>query len=375
MIKSSSCETLSTLVSVEDSTQSSEVIDGNVKIFDIQDDTISLVSSISTLDHDFEEHMHEEVIESFRSEAQKKVRMIFNFFPKLINFEHLPEWLKDNQFILSGYRAPADSLKYVFFSLIQYHNETINIWTHLVGCVMFISACIWMVSRPYNLVPTDVKWIFLPFFVGAILCMICSASFHLFFFKSEKFGTIFAKLDYSGIALLIIGSFIPWIYFTFQCHMKLVIIYITMITVMGMLAIIVSLFNKFAQPKYRPLRAGVFLTMGLSAIFPGIHLFLVESWEVIVEKELLKWNIIMGSLYVIGALQYALRIPERFFMGKFDYLFHSHQFFHIFVVIAAFLHFHGISRVAVHKMSSGSCEEQEIESGMTVWKKWFGTYG
>uniref|UniRef100_A0A0K0DTD2 ADIPOR-like receptor IZH1 n=1 Tax=Strongyloides stercoralis TaxID=6248 RepID=A0A0K0DTD2_STRER len=373
MLKYSSCETLTTLVSLDDNLV--ETIEENNSLINVKEDTISLVSSIDTLDHDFEENIQEETIEVFRSETQRKIRRIFNFFPKLINFENLPDWLKDNQFIRSGYRPPSGSMKYVFFSLIQYHNETINIWTHLVGSIMFISACIWVMSRPNNLVPSNVKLIFLPFFLGSILCMTCSASFHLFFFKSQKFGAIFSKLDYSGIALLIIGSFIPWLYLVFQCHIHLVILYIVMITVMGVLAIIVSLFDKFAQPRYRPLRAGIFLTMGLSAIFPGIHLLLIESWEIIVEKELLKWNIIMGSLYVIGALQYALRIPERFFMGKFDYLFHSHQFFHIFVVLAAFIHFYGISRVAVHKISSGSCEEQEIESGVTLWKKWFGTYG
>ncbi|CEF68609.1 Adiponectin receptor protein [Strongyloides ratti] len=361
MLRHSSCETLTTIVSLDDNNHSNRTLEESNNIFNVQEDTVSLASSISTLDYDFEGSIQEETIDVFRSETQKKIRNIFNFFPKLINFENLPDWLKDNQFIRSGYRAPSDSIKYVFFSLIQFHNETINIWTHLVGSIMFFSACIWVMSRPNNLVPANVKWIFLPFFLGSIMCMTCSAAFHLFFFKSQKFGAIFSKLDYSGIALLIIGSFIPWIYFVFECQPHLVIIYISMITVIGILAVIVSLFDKFAQPRFRPLRAGIFLTMGLSAIFPGIHLLLIESWDIIVEKELLKWNIIMGSLYVIGALQYALRIPERFCMGKFDYLFHSHQFFHIFVVIAASLHFYGISRVTVNKISSGSCEEQAIE--------------
>uniref|UniRef100_A0A0N5A1T8 ADIPOR-like receptor IZH1 n=1 Tax=Parastrongyloides trichosuri TaxID=131310 RepID=A0A0N5A1T8_PARTI len=369
-------ETLSTTLSSlpDEEIKESDNIPDTV-MYRSEEDNISLASSISTLDCDFESHIHDDILESFRTNVQRKIILFFNSFPKIVNFEHLPEWLKDNQFITSGYREPSDSIKNVFLSLTQYHNETINIWSHLLGSLIFISMCLWFGTRNDLLIPLNTKLIFLPFFIGAITCMSCSALFHLFLFKSQKFGNFFAKLDYSGIALLIIGSFIPWIYFTFMCHKHLVILYITMIVIMGILAIIVSLFDKFAEPKYRSLRAGVFLTMGLSAIVPGIHLLLVESWEIIVEDELLVWNIIMGCMYVVGALQYALRFPERCCMGKFDYLFHSHQFFHVFVVMAAFLHFFGLCRVAMIKMGSGSCQEQEIESGLTVWKKWFGTFG
>lgn len=49
-----------------------------------------------------------------------------------MNWGTLPDYLKDNEFITSGYRANwgfMDTLK----SLFQLHNETGNIWSHLLG--------------------------------------------------------------------------------------------------------------------------------------------------------------------------------------------------------------------------------------------------
>jgi len=46
-----------------------------------------------------------------------------------------------------------------------------------------------------------------------------------------------------------------------------------------------------------------------------------------------------GLLYIMGAIIYATRIPERYYPGVFDYWFHSHSLFHLFIVGAAFVHF------------------------------------
>ena len=49
--------------------------------------------------------------------------------------------------------------------------------------------------------------------------------------------------------------------------------YIGMIVVLGIAAVVVSLWDKFAQPKFRPLRGGVFLAMGLSSKLISIFYF------------------------------------------------------------------------------------------------------
>ena len=63
---------------------------------------------------------------------------------------------------------------------------------------------------------------------------------------------------------------------------------------------------------------GVFIFFGLSGIAPATHFGIANGWERSVEEACIGWLILMGILYITGALLYAMRIPERFFPGKLD---------------------------------------------------------
>lgn len=49
----------------------------------------------------------------------------------------LPHWLKDNDYIIKGYRPPLPSIRACFASIFRMHNETVNIWTHGLGISIF----------------------------------------------------------------------------------------------------------------------------------------------------------------------------------------------------------------------------------------------
>ena len=60
-------------------------------------------------------------------------------------YEEAPDYLKDNEYIKTGYLLNCHSLSKVFRSLFKCHNETINIWTHLLGaltavCLIFFTG-------------------------------------------------------------------------------------------------------------------------------------------------------------------------------------------------------------------------------------------
>lgn len=58
----------------------------------------------------------------------------------------------------------------------------------------------------------------------------------------------------------------------------------------------------------------------------------------------------MGFFYITGAILYAGRVPERLFPGKCDYLFQSHQIFHLLVNLSAFFHYLGLRELSLNVM-------------------------
>uniref|UniRef100_A0A914E630 Uncharacterized protein n=1 Tax=Acrobeloides nanus TaxID=290746 RepID=A0A914E630_9BILA len=281
---------------------------------------------------------------------------------KVQNFELLPDWLQDNEFLRRGHRPPLFSFGSCFKSIFQLHTETGNIWTHMYGCVAFMGVAAWFLTRPGSLIAWQEKIVFSFFFLGAIICLGMSFAFHTVSCHSESVGRLFSKLDYAGITTLIVGSFIPWIYYGFYCRILAKVIYISMICILGLAALIVSLWDKFATPTFRPLRAGVFVAMGLSSIVPALHLLYTDGIHSLFEESSLHWLLIMGSLYIGGAAIYATRFPERCFPGRCDIWFQSHQLFHMFVIVAAFVHFHGITEMVMNILEKGSCREQLTEA-------------
>jgi len=279
---------------------------------------------------------------------------------KVIHFSHLPQWLQDNDFLHFGHRPPLPTSE-CFKSIIRIHTETGNIWTHLLGVVAFIGLASFLLSRPSNELQLQEKLVFACFFIGAITCMGLSFLYHtLCCNKNKKIGRLFAKFDYCGISFLTVGSFVPWLYYSFYCDWKPQVIYLSIVILLGIGAVVVSTFDFFAGPRFRPLRAGVFIFFGLSGIAPATHFGIVNGWERSVEEACLGWLILMGILYITGALLYAMRIPERFFPGKLDIWFHSHQIFHCFVIAGAFVHYHGISLMALYRLQKGDCPMEPV---------------
>ena len=56
----------------------------------------------------------------------------------IVSYEQAPDFQKDNEYIKSGYLINCNSPKKITKSLFILHNESINIWTHLLGVILVI---------------------------------------------------------------------------------------------------------------------------------------------------------------------------------------------------------------------------------------------
>ena len=59
-------------------------------------------------------------------------------------YSEAPDYLKDNEYIKEGYLINCNSFSKVFRSILVCSNETINIWSHLIGCIISILLIIFI---------------------------------------------------------------------------------------------------------------------------------------------------------------------------------------------------------------------------------------
>ncbi|KAJ2956473.1 hypothetical protein NQZ79_g7652 [Umbelopsis isabellina] len=284
---------------------------------------------------------------------------------RTVSWKELPEWLQDNIYITGGYRPQLDSYWECIKSVTYLHNEFVNIWSHALGFVLFCILGAYFVWKDVldPIAETRTMWdviFFYTFIAGALSCLGLSSSYHCVSCHSEPTAAFWNRCDYLGIITLILGSYYPMVYYGFYCHPYLQIFYMTSISIIGFATGCVTMMKHFRTPTYRWMRTSLFLAMGLSGIIPIGHGVITFGLKMALTSISLGHMIAMGAFYVVGALIYGNRIPERWYPGKFNIWFASHQIFHVFVVIAAVTHYIGVSRAVAFwhdPNNAGICEK------------------
>ena len=182
------------------------------------------------------------------------------------------------------------------------------------------------------------RWPFFVFLSGSMFCLLSSSICHLFSCHSHHLNLFLLRIDYVGITVMIITSFFPPIYYIFHCDHRWQLIYLGGITVMGIFTIVTMLSPAMSSGKYRAFRALIFSSLGLFGIFPAIHAVVV-NWGNPQRNATLAYELAMAASYLTGAFIYVSRIPERWKPGWFDLAGHSHQIFHVLVVMGALAHY------------------------------------
>ena len=62
----------------------------------------------------------------------------------------------------------------------------------------------------------------------------------------------------------------------------------------------------------------MFIGLGLSGVIPAMHVVITDGFWSAVNDSALGWLSLMAVLYIVGALIYAARVPERIWPGRFD---------------------------------------------------------
>lgn len=138
----------------------------------------------------------------------------------LLLFDELPEWAKDNEHIHSGWRPETNSYTECIRSMCYIHNETGNIYSHLLAAVWMILLGSWWslyANDHYPATGSDDAIVFFLFFLGGTVCYLLSTAYHLLSNHSQATHLFCLKLDFLGILTVTAGCFPPGLWYTFPC--------------------------------------------------------------------------------------------------------------------------------------------------------------
>lgn len=283
----------------------------------------------------------------------------------LASFEELrahPDftYLADNAFVVTGYRWQGGFAASAL-SLFGLHNETANVLSHLIGSLVFLALlATLLVSGPARVTSQRAdshvpQWPLAVFLLGAASCMGISAVYHLLAPWNQHVARFLQRLDYAGISFLTFASNVPAVVYTFACRPHVAFAYICLSAATNGACAVMGLTDRFASQEWRGTRAASFAIAGASGMIPLVHALMLSQrpdasrHEVLAMARFASGLLSMGAQYLVGAALYALRLPERYAPGRYDY-FSSHALFHCLVFSAAWTHWDTVQSLFVWRL-------------------------
>jgi adiponectin receptor len=257
-----------------------------------------------------------------------------------LDWKDLPKWQKDNEYIRSGYRRPSYSTYGSMREITKLHNETVNIWSHLLAAILFSIYLIQFLSESDGL-SMDILIVVISF-LGIITCFTLSTIYHLFSNHSRTVTNWTQRLDHLGVVIVIWTSAISFTYFGLYCHHQLRGLYMGFITAAALISTIYVFRPGFRDPNSRLIRTFTYFTLGFSAFLPAIHLLTQADELALYQHTILISFKNLAMLNSVGGLFYAIRIPERFHREIFDIYCASHQIMHVMVACGALVYQTGL---------------------------------
>ncbi|KAJ4344663.1 inc metabolism membrane protein [Didymosphaeria variabile] len=275
----------------------------------------------------------------------------------LIRYEDLPEPWQANEHILTGYRF-YDGHWACIRSICGIHNESTNIWTHLVGFMVMLGLAFIFYPQHINFhasTTTDIV-IAAIFFFAACKCLLCSCIMHTMNgISHQTLLERYACIDYTGISLLVGASIMTFEYTAFYCEPRSRWAYMTLTALLSLGGVYLPWNPTFNRNDLAWLRVSFYVLLALTSLLPFFQLISLHGFEYTASFYMPAVPSML--IYFFGAIIYAARVPERWLPGRFDYLGASHNIWHVAVLCGIVAHYFAMQEMfsQAHYRSQAQC--------------------
>ncbi|XP_051511797.1 membrane progestin receptor gamma-B [Myxocyprinus asiaticus] len=273
--------------------------------------------------------------------------------PRVRTVHQVPKAFQEDS-IISGYRHPRSSATDCVLSLFQLTNETLNVWTHFLPTWYFLwklMTVLLMEDVWYD----EYTWPLLAFLFSCCMYPLASSCAHTFNTMSTHARHICYFFDYGALSLYSLGSAISfsayvipdaWVNSIFHAY------YIPVAVFNSILSTSLACYSRLGLPflhynhdiderfsqRQSPRLSKVLriLAFAFPYLFDNIplfyRLFLCEG-EGCTDNEANSIHVHHTLLAFLTGFLFATHLPERLAPGRFDYIGHSHQLFHVCGII------------------------------------------
>jgi adiponectin receptor len=265
---------------------------------------------------------------------------------KIHNYSNM--FIAVHPFIMHGYRI-HHNFKDCIISIFKIHNETFNIWSHLVSFIAFLIMSIILLSNS-NSAAGDTAMIAV-FMASSMNCFICSCIYHTYNSHSHKIATCVFKIDLFGIIMQLGCASIASQHFMFHDFVHIRNTYMCIFISISVLILIFMNIPFFMDAKFDGIRVFLLSSLFILAFLCSIHWAAIAKIE---EVEMLTLYIYMAWGFMFtGFLFYFSKFPECQFQNYYvDIYLQSHTIWHWSIFLCAlsfFLFMFKYNQVIINK--------------------------
>ncbi|XP_056256249.1 progestin and adipoQ receptor family member VII, a [Seriola aureovittata] len=263
--------------------------------------------------------------------------------PGTVRDSEVPSYFRE-RYVCTGYRPLNQNWRYYLLSLFQRHNETLNIWTHLLAFLVFLVK-LRQLSETVDFVNDPHSWPLLILILSSLAYTAFSVAAHLLGGKSELYHYTFFFLDYIGVAQYQYGSAIVHFYYAVDesLHRHVHGLFMPAATVLSCLSCLGCCYGKYCNHSLPT------WVRKVCQVVPSAIAYLWDSspvamrlfsWSTASEDPAFFYHFGQVAFFLSCAFFFTCPLLERFFPGRCDFVGQSHQVFHIFLACCTLCQIH-----------------------------------